>query len=177
MVFIIHDFAQNSEAQGIQGLKDAYFDSRTLDFNVILVDWGKLSIPTGPGNTPISALNPREDYQKVVENVGVVGGRLAVLIGNMEEASVSYPERMHIIGFGLGAHVGGAAGKGVSLMGRKRVVNRVTGLDPSGSLFGISRPARMLRESDASFVDVVITEGGFQGDLKVKGTATFYRKF
>ncbi|KFM63671.1 Pancreatic triacylglycerol lipase, partial [Stegodyphus mimosarum] len=63
---------------------------------------------------------------------------------------------VHIIGHGLGAHASGYAGKWFQNR-QKEVIDRITGLDPSGPFFnGVQKVVR-LDKDDASFVDVIHT--------------------
>lgn len=77
---------------------------------MILVDWEKGA--AGPS------------YALAATNTQIIGRQLALLILDM----VSYganPDRMHIVGFSLGAHVAGYAGRGVQNKGVK--IGRITG--------------------------------------------------
>ena len=64
----------------------------------------------------------------------------------------------HIIGFSLGAHVAGFAGKMIKSNGRKRKIGRITGLDPANPGFNYDSPLVRLDKSDAKFVDIIHTD-------------------
>lgn len=58
-------------------------------------------------------------------NTQLIGRQLAILIMDMVHALNSDPDQMHIIGFSLGAHVAGFAGK--ALRRNNVTVGRITG--------------------------------------------------
>lgn len=62
-------------------------------------------------------------------------------------------------------HIYNSAGKKLS---------RITGLDPALPLFKYDDPANRLDRSDAKFVDVLHTSGGWLGFLKPLGHADFF---
>jgi len=167
-VFMLHDFAEDGDSYGIQMLKNAYLKSG-IEGNFIIVDWGLLSVPRGSGNTT----DYKSDYQKVVNNVPIVGERLSFFIKNMVQRNQVTSRRIHLLGHGLGAHVAGYAGN-TYISYNLGLLSRITGLDPSAPLFNIEKPARKLRKHDAIFVDIIVTNGGFQGDARVDGDAKFF---
>lgn len=67
-------------------------------------------------------------------------------------------EDFHLIGFSLGAHVAGFAGKRVQEGAKKNMVGRITGLDPANPWFNYDSPKVRLDRSDAKFVDVIHTD-------------------
>jgi len=85
----------------------AYLATRNI--NVIGVDWG--------------ALSPSSNYLLSVANTRVVGAHVAELINFLVAQGAARLQDIHIIGFSLGAHVAGFAGKNTN--GR---VARITGL-------------------------------------------------
>ncbi|CAH1408428.1 unnamed protein product [Nezara viridula] len=76
----------------------------------------------------------------------------------------------HVVGFSMGAHVAGVVGYHLPKL------PRITGLDPALPLFtaATSRIENRLDPSDADFVDVYHTNGGWQGRLGVVGQVDFY---
>ena len=83
------------------------------------------------------------------------------------------PSRYHLIGFSLGAHVAGFTGMEI------QNISRITGLDPASPLFE-GYPARVrLDPTDASFVDVIHSNGdsfirGGLGSYAPMGHVDFY---
>ncbi|VVD04155.1 unnamed protein product [Leptidea sinapis] len=105
--------------------------------NVIIVDWSQYSL---------------QSYTNAVSAVPSVGTYLAALIEQLVIAGVATLDSVHIVGFNLGAHVAGYAGR--TLNGD---VARITGLDPSGNQWGTN--SQRLRSSDAKYVEVIHTDG------------------
>uniref|UniRef100_A0A8C5LT05 Lipoprotein lipase n=1 Tax=Leptobrachium leishanense TaxID=445787 RepID=A0A8C5LT05_9ANUR len=110
---------------------------REPDSNVVVVDW----LARSQQHYPVSA-----EYTKLV------GQDVASFIDWMDE-KFSYPvDKIHILGYSLGAHAAGVAG---SLTNKK--VNRITGLDPAGPTFEYAENDVTLSPDDAEFVDVLHT--------------------
>ncbi|KAG7456774.1 hypothetical protein MATL_G00239380 [Megalops atlanticus] len=105
--------------------------------NIIVVDW----LNRAQQHYPTSAA-----YTKLV------GQDVAKFI-NWIETGLNYPwEKIHLLGYSLGAHVAGIAG---FLANNK--VYRITGLDPAGPGFEHADAQSSLSPDDASFVDVLHT--------------------
>uniref|UniRef100_A0A4W4HP93 Lipoprotein lipase n=1 Tax=Electrophorus electricus TaxID=8005 RepID=A0A4W4HP93_ELEEL len=119
---------------------------REPDANVIVVDW----LERASHHYPTSA-----------ENTRLVGMDVAKFINWLE--SLGYPlEKLHILGYSLGAHVAGIAG---NLTNNK--VNRITGLDPAGPTFEHADRLKRLSDDDAEFVDVLHTNTRGTPDLSI----------
>nr|XP_015192904.1 PREDICTED: lipase member H-like [Lepisosteus oculatus] len=103
----------------------------TQRLNVLAVDW--LS-PRGRGLVPTARQ---------------AGRKLACLIRALL-ARGSSAETIHLIGFGVGAHIAGNAGAAL-----RGCLGRITGLDPFGPEFTEAGPSVGLDWSDAQFVDVI----------------------
>lgn len=80
------------------------------DANIIFVDWEKGA--AGPA------------YAVAAANTQLIGRQLAILIMDMVALN-SDPDRIHLIGFSLGAHVAGFAGK--ALKRNDIEIGRITG--------------------------------------------------
>uniref|UniRef100_A0A667X3G3 Phospholipase A1 member A n=1 Tax=Myripristis murdjan TaxID=586833 RepID=A0A667X3G3_9TELE len=94
-----------------------------------------------------------------------------LLIFNREvcNESGSSLEMFHLIGFGVGAHVAGVAGR--CLHG---AVGRITGLDPFAPVFSETDKPVSLNYTDAQYVDVVHTNFNGEVILLPVGHVDFY---
>lgn len=79
-------------------------------------------------------------------------------------------ELLHVIGFDLGAHVAGIAGKN-TLRGR---ISRVVGLDPSRPLFNENSSAGRISAGDARLVEVFHSNGDQLGIFQAIGDIDYY---
>ncbi|XP_041647202.1 lipoprotein lipase isoform X2 [Cheilinus undulatus] len=105
--------------------------------NVIVVDW----LVRASQHYPTSAA-----YTKLV-------GRDVAKFVSWIQKELQLPwERIHLLGYSLGAHVAGIAG---DLTDHK--ISRITGLDPAGPTFEHADNKSTLSKDDAQFVDVLHT--------------------
>ncbi|KAG9343205.1 hypothetical protein JZ751_014184 [Albula glossodonta] len=105
--------------------------------NVVVVDW---------------LARAQQHYPTSAADTKLVGRDIAKFI-NWMEAELNYPlERIHLLGYSLGAHVAGIAG-----LLTKNKVHRITGLDPAGPGFEHADAQSTLSPDDADFVDVLHT--------------------
>ncbi|XP_069356725.1 pancreatic triacylglycerol lipase-like [Maniola hyperantus] len=153
-VVSVHGWMGNLNAANNIAIKDALLDSG--NFNVIIMDWRQLA---------------SAEYSSVVAGVPAVGrglGQFLNFIGSVTGITLA---SVHLVGFSLGAHVVGNAGK--QLNGR---VGRITGLDPAGPLWDWN-PNR-LHSSDAVYVEGIHTDAGPNGIgigfLTTVGDVDFY---
>lgn len=154
---IVHGFGSSCPHVWIYELRTALM--AVEDCIVICVDWER------GANLP--------NYVKAAANTRLVGKQLAQLLMALEKHKAVDMDRVHIIGFSLGAHVSGFAG--AELDGLKRI----TGLDPAGPLFEAQHPKARLDSTDAQFVDVIHSNGenlilGGLGSWQPMGTVDFY---
>ncbi|CAK1600831.1 unnamed protein product [Parnassius mnemosyne] len=133
-VVIVHGHQASAFNSLNPTLKNAYLQN--YEVNVIVVDW---------------SIYARKSYSSAVSAVPSVGTYLGDLISILINANLVELNRLHLIGFNLGAHVVGFAGR--KLQGQ---VARVTGLDPSGKQWG-SNSGR-LTSSDARYVEIIHTD-------------------
>ncbi|XP_045538859.1 pancreatic lipase-related protein 2 [Papilio machaon] len=134
-VVIVHGWVSNQNTGINTVLRDAHLEK--ADCNVIVLDWEKLA---------------SSDYVTASFGVPAVGqglGRFLAFLNSVTEAPYS---SMHLVGFNLGAHIVGNAGK--ELGGQ---IARITGLDPSGPLWTGNQ--NRLNASDAVYVEVIHTDG------------------
>ncbi|XP_012256057.2 pancreatic lipase-related protein 2-like isoform X2 [Athalia rosae] len=134
------------------------------DANVIIVNWER---------------GAETSYATSVANTELVGRQLALILMDTFKLGSS-PNRLHIIGFSLGAHVAGCTSE--MLKKKNLLVERITGLDPASPFFKnhlIRQRSKKLDISDARFVDIIHTDGseslvdGF-GLLKPMGHVDFF---
>jgi hypothetical protein len=129
------------------------------EVNVICVDWEN------------GAILP--NYVKATANTRLVGKQLAMLLKGLVDNNGLSLRNTHLIGFSLGAHVAGFAGAELGNL------SRITGLDPAGPLFESQDPRARLDQTDASFVDVIHSNGenlilGGLGSYQPMGHVDFY---
>ncbi|CAH2267258.1 jg14726 [Pararge aegeria aegeria] len=120
-------------------IRDAYLGKS--DTNVIILCWRRLAVST---------------YPTAASGVPAVGRGLGQFLTFLNSVTGQPFNRMHLVGFSLGAHLVGNAGR--ELGGR---VARVTGLDPAGPLWSYNR--NRLRGSDGVYVEAIHTDGGLTG--------------
>ncbi|XP_076162425.1 uncharacterized protein LOC143144182 isoform X2 [Ptiloglossa arizonensis] len=150
---IVHGFGSSCDHVWVYEMRSALMTVH--ECNIVCVDWG-----------PGSAV---PNYVRAAANTRLVGRQLAKLV-----RSLNVPlEKVHLIGFSLGAHVAGFAGAELAN------VSRITGLDPAGPLFESQDPRARLDETDANFVDVIHSNGeqlllGGLGSWQPMGDVDFY---
>ena len=113
------------------------------DVNVIQINWVK---------------GANVEYDHAASNTRIVGAQVGYLINLLMEVRGAKAEDFHLIGFSLGAHVAGFAGKKVQEGGKKKIVGRITGLDPANPGFDYDSPKVRLDKTDADFVDIIHTD-------------------
>ncbi|KAJ8959599.1 hypothetical protein NQ318_021784 [Aromia moschata] len=155
-VIFIHGFSEMSPGQSGRNIVDAYL-SRQDNYNLILLDWSELS--TFPW------------YVIAVRNVKYVGLRLKQFIEVFNESGEIPIGNLHVIGFSLGAHIAGVAGK---ILGADLRIPRITGLDPALPEFSLNDTSNRLTATDADYVDVIHTDSGVFGIPISIGHADFY---
>uniref|UniRef100_A0A8C1X9S0 PLAT domain-containing protein n=1 Tax=Cyprinus carpio TaxID=7962 RepID=A0A8C1X9S0_CYPCA len=123
--FVIHGWT-------VSGLFESWKDA-----NVIVVDW----------------LDTAQNYYALAaQNTKMVGQEIGLFIDWLEESANVPLEKLHLLGYSLGAHIAGFAGSHAT-----NKVGRITGLDPAGPNFEGVHAHRRLSPDDAHFVDVLHT--------------------
>lgn len=115
------------------------------DFNILFIDWSE-------GSRTISYLSARN-------RVPPVGNYIASYLDFLNDNNLIDFNRVSVIGFSLGAHMAGIAGKNV----RTGKINTIIGLDPAGPLFSVNTPSERLDAGDAEYVEAIHTNGGIWG--------------
>ncbi|KFD55146.1 hypothetical protein M513_04064 [Trichuris suis] len=131
------------------------------DINVIVVDWTKGSRPP--------------NYYQAASNSRVVGAMVAALVTDVLNSTSYTMKDITLVGFSLGCHVCGFAGKKL----REPKLSRIVALDPAGPLFSGHGPKVRLAPTDADFVQCIHTDGkGFMngglGTMQPMGHVDFY---
>lgn len=152
--FLIHGWLNNGDHFLNIGGTSAYL--RNGEFNVIVVDWG-MGAETN-------------NYVRARNRVGDVGRSLANIIDFLNQSFNLRFEDLTVVGFSLGAHVAGIAGKTV----RRGRINTIVGLDPAGPLFDINRVDTRLDSGDAQYVEIIHSNGRYSGFGLPIGHADFY---
>ncbi|XP_046962374.1 pancreatic lipase-related protein 2-like [Vanessa cardui] len=115
-------------------VKDAFL--RNQDINVIVVDWSTFASQT---------------YSVAAGAVPSVGASLASVITALVGAKAIALNTLHLVGFDLGAHVVGFAGR--NLDGK---VARITGLSPAAQNWGSN--SQRINKNDALYVEIIHTD-------------------
>ncbi|KAK1877452.1 Inactive pancreatic lipase-related protein 1 [Dissostichus eleginoides] len=95
----------------------------------------------------------RTQYVQAANNARVVSAQVVSMITFLKSQYKQQADKFHIIGHSLGAHAAGAAGSGIPGLAR------ITGLDPVEPYFQDTDASVRLDTSDATFVDVIHTDG------------------
>eukprot|EP00105_Crassostrea_gigas_P012983 XP_011429161.1 PREDICTED: pancreatic lipase-related protein 2 [Crassostrea gigas] len=133
---LIHGFINNGRSPWVIQAKNELL--KKGDFNVIVVDWGS---------------GAKWPYEQAAGNGFLVGAELAALLTYIRDHAHVKLSDVHIIGHSLGAQVAGLAGHSLTNIGR------ITGLDPADPFFSGKPLNRRLDPNDATFVDVIHTDG------------------
>ncbi len=96
LAIIVHGFANNGQRPDLLTLKTSLLKSGNVS-TVIITDWKK------------GAAAPW--YRKASVNTQVVGRQIAYLVNHLKTSRGIDPAQVHLLGFSLGAHVSGYAGK------------------------------------------------------------------
>ncbi|XP_054155560.1 lipase member H-A-like [Oppia nitens] len=143
LVVLIHGFANDANKTEIVTLKDSLLEYSFTPV-VIIVDWGR------------GAQAPW--YADAAINTQLIGRQIAHFVNVLTMIGRTNPFSVHLIGFSLGAHVAGFAGK-YSQNKFNWKFGRITALDAAGPLFE-GFPGAHLTKADAYFVDAIHTSAG-----------------
>ncbi|XP_045761791.1 pancreatic triacylglycerol lipase-like [Maniola jurtina] len=111
-------------------------------------------------------------YYRSSTYVRFIGHKLGQVLADMVQYGQD-PSLIHIIGYSLGAHIAGFAGKHFNVLTGK-LIGRISGLDPAGPCFSHVAPALRLKHTDAMYVDVMHTDAGVFGIKAAVGHKDYY---
>ncbi|XP_014100217.3 uncharacterized protein [Bactrocera oleae] len=152
---LIHGWFGGANAGIYQTLVPAYLRQGAGNYNVFTVDWGRGAVA---------------DYLTASYRVKPVGKVLAKFIDFLQrEAGIRYQD-LHVIGFSMGAHIAGIAGKHIQT-GRLPVIYA---LDPALPFFRYDNFDERVAITDADYVEVVHTSVGSYGYDRPLGHVDFY---
>ncbi|CAH0726256.1 unnamed protein product, partial [Brenthis ino] len=152
-------FEENTDSPDVQRITGVYLE---FDVNILLLNW---EVET---DIPILGL---ASYRTIDVNVKQVGRKLGEAIIKLQDAGFYLPS-LHLIGYSLGAHIMGYAGRYVKSKGY--LISRITGLDPAGPLYNGLMQLSGLDSSTASFVDVIHANPGGLGTTENLGTVDIW---
>ncbi|XP_051923183.1 endothelial lipase isoform X2 [Hippocampus zosterae] len=136
-IFIIHGWTMSGMFESWMHKLVAAVMKRETEANVVVVDWISMA---------------QQLYQDAVNYTHTVGKDIATMLDWLQDELDLPLEKVHLIGYSLGAHVAGYAGTHV-----RGSVGRITGLDPAGPMFEGVEQEKRLSPDDADFVDVLHT--------------------
>ncbi|CAG9796747.1 unnamed protein product [Diatraea saccharalis] len=147
---IVHGWNSNALSDLNPAITSAYL--AVQDCNVIVVDWRALA---------------NSAYSTAVNGVPSVGQFLGnFLVWLINNAGGNW-NNVHLIGFSLGAHIVGVAGRTAG-----GGASRITGLDPAGPQWGGNPNA--LNRNSGQYVETIHTDGGLLGIFDPIAHADFY---
>ncbi|XP_063357640.1 lipoprotein lipase-like [Cydia amplana] len=147
---IVHGW-YGSGNSGVNGLITSAFLA-VEDANVIVVDWRALA---------------SSNYITAVLGVPSVGQALGDFVGWLRITGGGVWTNVHFVGFSLGAHIVGVAGRQAG-----GLPARVTGLDPAGPLWQTNPNA--INSNSGVYVEGIHTDGYILGIFNPIGDADFY---
>ncbi|XP_047995915.1 pancreatic triacylglycerol lipase-like [Leguminivora glycinivorella] len=136
-VVIAHGWLSNQNTDLNPVIRNAFH--RKGEANVIVLDWRRLAT---------------SGYVTAVNGIPAVGWGLGQFLRFVHEVTGARYSSMHLVGFSLGAHLVGNAGRALG-----GAVARITGLDPAGPLWNTNR--NRLSPNDGVYVEAIHTDGGY----------------
>ncbi|KAF6210636.1 hypothetical protein GE061_013743 [Apolygus lucorum] len=140
---VIHGYTTDYTAESAQGPKQEYLTYN--DVNVITPDYGSINY-----DPPFLFFYTAAKSYKI----GRFIGQLVVFL--IEQGAD--PDKIHIIGHSLGAHIAGFAAKYAKSKGM--LIGRVTGLDPCNPVYNANSAEYRLDSGDARYTDCIYTTYG-----------------
>ncbi|XP_034945186.1 pancreatic triacylglycerol lipase-like [Chelonus insularis] len=136
--FITHGYTSESDNPWFNNLTEAILFKK--DSNVFAVDW---------------ALGSSALYCTAASNTRIVAAEIQRVIHYLKANASLDLSKVHLFGHSLGAHIMAYVGKNFT----NPPIHRITALDPAQPGFQGKNALVRLNNSDASFIDVVHTDG------------------
>lgn len=153
-VVYAHGYVELQTDESIRTVMSAYLQRG--GYNVLLLDWSNIAF----GNYIVDA--------KLLPAAGEYVGKAML---KLLKQGLSL-RGLHLVGHSMGSHL--VAYVAVYLRNRGFTVPRLTGLDPAYPGFYPPLLAPPMSPSDATFVDVIHTDGGYFGTPSSTGHADFW---
>ncbi|KAL0851371.1 hypothetical protein ABMA28_007187 [Loxostege sticticalis] len=153
LVVIVHGWRSTGDSPVNTMVRDAFL--HVMDVNVIVVDWRR------------HAQTDVHQYYRAANSVPSVGNHLGDFLTWLIRNGGGNWGNVHLVGFSLGAHIVGNAGRRAN-----GTPSRVTGLDPAGPRFDGSNVR--LQRNAGRYVEVIHTEGAATGIFNPSGHTDFY---
>ncbi|CAK1580963.1 unnamed protein product [Parnassius mnemosyne] len=149
-VVVAHGWLGNQNTNMNPVIRNAFLENG--DYNVIILDWSRVSMG---------------GYFSAIAEIPKVGQNLGQFLSFLNKVTGVSFDSMHLVGFSLGSHVVGNAGREQN--GR---IARVTGLDPISPIWYFNK--NRLNKNDGIYVEVIHTNGGDSRVNMAIGDADFY---
>jgi Lipase len=148
-----YGFSQTENSDNVRDIVNSYVSANNVNFIWIFYD-----------NLTTNTVN----------SARAIGDALASAYIRLCDAGQA-PDRLHLIGFSLGAQIQAIASRNVqSRTNRRLVIGRLTGLDPGQIQSALIPLTGRLSANDAAFVDSIHTEGVGFGDHQSVGHVSYW---
>ncbi|XP_022128661.2 lipase member I-like [Pieris rapae] len=156
-VFYAFGFNGSPDRVTSRAITNAYMKLKeNTDVNYVLLNWEKEATSKIAG--------PILQYPTTgINNAKIIGEKLGVALLELSKHGLDL-DKVHLIGHSLGAHLLSSTGK--EIQRKKKIVGRITGLDPAGPLYDKPTLLKGLSKDDAVFVVAIHTNPQLYGTSK-----------